>query len=57
MTTRREATSCGVGSPSGYAGANREQGPRVGDVTVRECCMMPTRSTISRLRDFREASA
>ena len=28
MTTRREATCCGVGLPSGYAEANREQGHR-----------------------------
>ena len=28
MTTRRTATCCGVGLPSGYAVANRKRGPR-----------------------------
>jgi len=29
MTTRRVATCCGVGLPSGYAVANMERGPRL----------------------------
>jgi hypothetical protein len=30
MTTRRAAACCGVGSPSGYAVADRKQGDRAG---------------------------